>query len=169
MSELLSYKGTADSFPRCGSKPDGYQTNSSTFGTLLSSQGSSAHLSAASRPGWGATWWNLPVGACRVKSALAPPAPRRDRRSELSWGRLCAHSVHLGWGDRCGVSLRGRPPGLSALRPAAPWRHGEHYAALRRASNRPFVARATSDVPAGQRHFSVSTRPWRAPQEGPLV
>ena len=32
------------------------QTNSSTFGTLLSSQGSSAHRSPASRPRWGATW-----------------------------------------------------------------------------------------------------------------
>src|SRR3954453_17110167 len=32
------------------------QINSSTFGTLLSSQGSSAHLNSASRPRWGTTW-----------------------------------------------------------------------------------------------------------------
>ena len=38
----------------------GYQTNSSTFGTLLSSQGSSAHRTPAFRPRLGATCKNLP-------------------------------------------------------------------------------------------------------------
>ena len=51
-----------------------FRTNSSTFGTLLSSQGSSAHRSPASRPRCGATCVNLPVRQDRVNS---DPLPRR--------------------------------------------------------------------------------------------
>ena len=49
--------------------------NSSTFGTLLSSQGSSAHRSQASRPFRGATCKNLPGPTCGVKSVRPVPAP----------------------------------------------------------------------------------------------
>jgi len=73
----------------------GYQTNSSTFGTLLSSQGSSAHLSAASRPFRGATCKNLPGPHPGVKSAEPVPAPWRDASSSVVRGRLGAHSKHL--------------------------------------------------------------------------
>ncbi len=59
-----------------------FQINSSTFGTLLSSQGSSAHRSPAFRPRRGATWSNLPVGSWPVKLAWTlsgPRAPLSDR------------------------------------------------------------------------------------------
>ena len=52
------------------------QINSSTFGTLLSSQGSSAHRSQASRPFRGATCKNLPGRAPRSQIRSASPAPR---------------------------------------------------------------------------------------------
>ena len=63
-----------------------FQINSSTFGTLLSSQGSSAHRSPASRPRWGATWSNLPGRSRPVKLAPVPVvlrlAPLSATRSE---------------------------------------------------------------------------------------
>ena len=52
--------------------------NSSTFGTLLSSQGSSAHRGQASRPFQGATCKNLPGPTRGVKSAWPVPAPSRS-------------------------------------------------------------------------------------------
>ena len=51
------------------------QNNSSTFGTLLSSQGSSAHRGPASRPFQGATCKNLPGSCGGVKSASRSQPP----------------------------------------------------------------------------------------------
>ena len=59
-------------------KSDGYQTNSSTFGTLLSSQGSSAHRSPASRPRWGEpakTYRVLQAPSNRFPAAPGPGKP----------------------------------------------------------------------------------------------
>ena len=51
------------------------QINSSTFGTLLSSQGSSAHQRRAFRPSTGATCLTLPGPHNPVKSAVLGPGP----------------------------------------------------------------------------------------------
>jgi hypothetical protein len=85
-------------------KPDGYQTNSSTFGTLLSSQGSSAHPST-SLPA--SLWGNLtkltgPTRPCQfgpragdrlpdqlVRGGAAAAAPGATRSSRVG-GRLPA-------------------------------------------------------------------------------
>ena len=62
------------------------QNNSSTFGTLLSSQGSSAHCSEASRPFRRATCKNLPGGHHGVKS-VSPPQPLvQQPRTSVSRG-----------------------------------------------------------------------------------
>src|SRR5687768_10737809 len=74
---------------RLASHPaDGALINSSsTFGTLLSSQGSCAHRRFAFRLGFGATRTNLPVPQGAVKSVpwsrLPLTRPRRDARKRL--------------------------------------------------------------------------------------
>ncbi len=87
-----------------------FRTNSSTFGTLLSSQGSSAHRSPASRPRCGATFVNLPVrcwpvnfpGPCSAPLPRAPDDYPTGRRSEP------VRSGRARWDV-----VRGRPPGSS--------------------------------------------------------
>ena len=73
IDSTLSYqrnRQTTRPRPGPGHSVDGALINSSsTFGTLLSSQGSCAHRSQASRPGLGATRQNLPELGGAVKSA----------------------------------------------------------------------------------------------------
>ena len=61
---------------RTSHEPDGYQTNSSTFGTLLSSQGSSAHHSQASRPSRWGNLTKLTGSVARGQIRFRHPVPR---------------------------------------------------------------------------------------------
>jgi hypothetical protein len=108
-------------------KPDGYQTNSSTFGTLLSSQGSSAHPST-SLPA--SLWGNLTkltgsLRACHIRPGSRPPCPAhrlrtRPRAPEARHDQPRMRWKVLGWSPGAG------DPASRALSPAAPWRREEH-------------------------------------------
>src|SRR3954454_5018706 len=101
------------------------QINSSTFGTLLSSQGSSAHLNSASRLAGGQPGKTYPVElAPSNRFRLLRPPARPSHRADSEPVEALAND--LGSGDGCwGLSLRGWPPYLSALCPAAPRRHAQ--------------------------------------------
>jgi hypothetical protein len=74
-----------------GDDADGALINSSsTFGTLLSSQGSSAHHRLASRQDFGATWSNLPVLKEAVNFVPRPGTPSYSgfTRRSTSCGEL---------------------------------------------------------------------------------
>jgi hypothetical protein len=98
MSELLSYKGTVDQYARRTGliSRTGYQTNSSTFGTLLSSQGSSAHLSVGLAAGLGGNLVKLTGPDPPSQIGFFVPAPARVNSTGLVGGRQSAHSFHLG-------------------------------------------------------------------------
>src|SRR4051812_46743275 len=124
MSELLSYKGTVDYVARRTGlvSQTGYQTNSSTFGTLLSSQGSSAHLSEGLSAWLGGNLVKLTgrVRPSQIGSAPRSPGASTSIRAVLRPTVRALSPPRM----RCSVGglASGRPPGLSALRPAAPWR-----------------------------------------------
>lgn len=98
---------------------DGYQTNSSTFGTLLSSQGSSAHRNPVSQPVRGQPGETYRSWLAESNRLLGPVPLRR---SSLGAGRrplVRALVPPRQRGLARGVVFPGRPPSLSALRPAA--------------------------------------------------
>jgi hypothetical protein len=142
-------KGTVD---RKGTNPSllstGRYCHSSTFGTLLSSQGSSAHRLTTLRLCSGATWSNLPACSDSVKLVPERSGPAQPDSTLESRTRQ-ATSVEM---SSLGVT-RGRPPGPSALRPAAPWRRTELYGATTGNANRFSRAPDHMHVCAGQRRF----------------
>ena len=96
----------------------------------MSSQGSSAHCSQASRPFRRATCKNLPGGHLGVKSVWPPQPLVQQPRPSVSRGCRSTHSEHLEE-----VSIRVvvpvRPPDLSVSRPALPGQRDETLGAPR--------------------------------------
>jgi hypothetical protein len=89
----------------------GYQTNSSTFGTLLSSQGSSAHHSQASRP---SRWGNLSKltgSLARGQIRIRARSPAQPPAVEPARGCVAAYPNHLDGGEKSEGLASGRPPG----------------------------------------------------------
>lgn len=103
-------------------KSNGYQTNSSTFGTLLSSQGSSAHLSSASRPAGGQpgkTYRSRSAESNRRLLLQLPGVTMPPSRPEAVKARTQVTSDEaISWGSRFGA---GRP----ASRPCVPPLRGD--------------------------------------------
>lgn len=134
-------------------RADGYQTNSSTFGTLLSSQGSSAHRNAVSRPVRGQPGETYRSWLAESNRLLGPVPLRRSVSG--SWSEAASARTRSAssegtckGGGRPGPAAQ--PLGFASRRSV---RHGEHYGSVSPASNRVRVVRATFRVVAGQARF----------------
>src|SRR6476469_660916 len=106
------------------------QINASTFGTLLSSQGSSAHRRQPLGIGSGQPDETYRLGQSESNSFRLVPAPSTPRV-----GRCCRPSglTQTPPLPRTGGEFRPGPAARpEALRPAAPWRQEEHYGPSRR-------------------------------------
>ena len=134
-------------------RADGYQTNSSTFGTLLSSQGSSAHRSRVSRPARGQPGETYRSWLAESNRLLGPVPLRRS--SPGSWSEAASARTRSASSEgTCkGGGLpgpAGQPCGFPSRRTG---RQREHYGSVSFSSNRVGVPRATFRVVAGQRRF----------------
>ena len=145
---------------------DGYQTNSSTFGTLLSSQGSSAHRSRVVRPARGQPGETYRSWLAESNRLLGPVPLRRS--SPGSWSEAASARTRSASSEgTCkGGGLpgpAGQPLGFPSRRTG---RQREHYGSVSFSSNRVGVPRATFRVVAGQRRFFSFRHAQREPPAG---